>query len=85
MSAYNRVNGVCGEDEFLLNRVQKRVGLRGLVVTDWGATNDRVKSIPAGLDLEMPASGGVNDRQVLAAVNPVSCRSPILIWSFSEI
>ena len=70
MSAYNRVNGVyCGEDEFLLNRVlRKEWGFRGLVVTDWGATNDRVKSIPAGLDLEMPASGGVNDRQVLAAV-----------------
>ena len=70
MSAYNRVNGVyCGEDEFLLDRVlRKEWGFRGLVVTDWGATNDRVKSIPAGLDLEMPASGGVNDRQVLAAV-----------------
>ena len=70
MSAYNRVNGVyCGEDEFLLNRIlRKEWGFRGLVVTDWGATNDRVKSIPAGLDLEMPSSGGVNDRLVLAAV-----------------
>ena len=48
--------------------LRKEWGFRGLVVTDWGATNDRVKSIPAGLDLEMPASGGVNDRQVLAAV-----------------
>lgn len=40
----------------------------GLVVTDWGATNDRVKGLEAGQDLEMPSSGGVNDRAVLEAV-----------------
>ena len=70
MSSYNRVNGVyCGEDDFLLNQVlRKEWGFKGLVVTDWGATNDRVKSISAGLDLEMPASGGVNDRLVLSSV-----------------
>ena len=70
MSSYNRVNGVyCGEDDFLLNKVLRQEwGFEGLVVTDWGATNDRVKSVSAGLDLEMPASGGVNDHLVLAAI-----------------
>ena len=70
MSSYNRVNGVyCGEDDFLLNQIlREEWGFEGLVVTDWGATNDRVKSVSAGLDLEMPASGGVNDRLVLAAI-----------------
>ena len=70
MSSYNRVNGVyCSEDDFLLNQIlREEWGFEGLVVTDWGATNDRVKSVSAGLDLEMPASGGVNDRLVLAAI-----------------
>ena len=38
------------------------------MVTDWGAANDRVRGLEAGLDLEMPASGGVNDRRIIAAV-----------------
>ena len=70
MCAYNRLNGTyCGEHDWLLNRVLRDDwGFEGAVVTDWGAANDRVLSIPAGLDLEMPGSSGVNDRRVEAAV-----------------
>ena len=70
MCAYNRLNGVyCSEHEWLLNRVLRdEWGFEGLVVTDWGAANDRVLGIRAGLDLEMPASGGVNDRRLAGAV-----------------
>ena len=60
MCAYNRVNGTyCSEHEWLLNKVLRdEWGFQGLVVTDWGAANDRVRGLSAGLDLEMPASGG---------------------------
>jgi len=70
MCAYNRVNGTyCGEHDWLLNQVLRdEWGFEGLVVSDWGATNDRVAGISGGLDLEMPASGGANDRRVQAAV-----------------
>ncbi|MEM7221233.1 MAG: glycoside hydrolase family 3 C-terminal domain-containing protein [Pseudomonadota bacterium] len=70
MCAYNRVNGVyCGEHDWLLNRVLRdEWGFEGLVVTDWGATNDRVAGVTSGLDLEMPASGGINDRRIVRAV-----------------
>ena len=70
MCAYNRLNGTyCGEHDWLLNRVLRdEWGFEGAVVTDWGAANDRVRGIKAGLDLEMPASGGVNDRRIIAAV-----------------
>ncbi len=37
-------------------------------MSDWGATDDRVECVKAGLDLEMPASGGENDRLVVQAV-----------------
>lgn len=43
-------------------------GFDGLVVSDWGAVNDRVVGVAAGLDLEMPASGGRTDAQLVAAV-----------------
>lgn len=70
MCAYNRLNGVyCSEHDWLLNQVLRGDwGFAGAVVTDWGAANNRVRGIAAGLDLEMPASGGVNDRRLVAAV-----------------
>lgn len=70
MCAYNRLNGVyCSEHDWLLNRVLRdEWGFEGLVVTDWGAANDRVCGLLAGLDLEMPGSGGINDRRVADAV-----------------
>lgn len=70
MCAYNRVNGTyCGEHDWLLNQVLRgEWGFEGLVMSDWGATNDRVAGVARGLDLEMPGSGGANDRRVQAAV-----------------
>ena len=58
MCAYNRLNGTyCGEHDWLLNRVLRdEWGFEGAVVTDWGAANDRVRGIAAGLDLEMRAN-----------------------------
>ncbi|MDA8952902.1 glycoside hydrolase family 3 C-terminal domain-containing protein [Pseudomonadales bacterium] len=70
MCAYNRLNGeYCSEDNWLLNEVLRdEWGFDGAVVTDWGAANDRVLGVQSGLDLEMPSSGGINDKLVLNAV-----------------
>ena len=70
MCAYNRLNGVyCSEHDWLLNQVlREEWGFDGLVMTDWGAANDRVLGVKSGLDLEMPNSGGITDRLVAGAV-----------------
>ena len=70
MCAYNRLNGVyCSEHDWLLNKVLRdEWGFTGLVMTDWGAANDRVLGVKGGLDLEMPSSGGINDSLVKTAV-----------------
>ncbi|MGO2746126.1 glycoside hydrolase family 3 C-terminal domain-containing protein [Microbacterium sp.] len=70
MCSYNRLNGVyTSEDPWLLTSVLRDDwGFEGLVVSDWGAVNDRVTGLPAGLDLEMPASGGRTDAQLVQAV-----------------
>ena len=56
MCAYNRLNGVyCSENGFLLDDVlRKEWGFEGIVVSDWGAVHDRVNSLKATLELEMP-------------------------------
>lgn len=70
MCAYNRFGGeYCSENKELLTSILRdRWGFKGLVVTDWGAVNDRPKGVASGLDLEMPSTGGANDRIVAAAV-----------------
>ena len=56
MCAYNKINGeYCCQNEWLLTEVLRREwGFSGLVMTDWGATHDRLRMLRAGLDLEMP-------------------------------
>ena len=70
MCAYNKINGRYASDhQVILNDILKEEwGHTGLVVTDWGACNDRVEGIRAGMTLEMPSSDGFNDRKIVAAV-----------------
>lgn len=70
MCSYNRVNGeFSSENRRLLTDILRREwGFDGFVMSDWGAVNDRVKGVEAGLDLEMPGCGGVNDAEIVKAV-----------------
>ena len=80
MCAYNKLNGTyCSEHSWLLTEVLRdEWGFDGLVMTDWGATNDRVEGVKAGLDLEMPGSGGINDAMVVAGVESGRLDEPTL-------
>lgn len=71
MNAYNRLNGeYCAEHEWLLNKVLREDwGFEGIVVTDWGANNDKVLGLKAGQDLEMPTSFGIAAAKIVEAVN----------------
>jgi beta-glucosidase len=68
MSAYNRLNGTYTSEhrQLLTEILRDEWGFRGLIVSDWGAVDDRVRSLAAGLDLEMPPSG--SDAEIVDAV-----------------
>ncbi len=70
MCAYNKLNGTyCSENhDLLIDILKKEWGFTGLVVSDWGAVHDRVKSLMAGLDLEMPGPKPLRTRKVVEAV-----------------
>ena len=71
MCAYNKINGkYASENTELLNGVLRDDwGFEGLVMSDWGAVNDRVEGLRSGLDLEMPGDVGHNRQVIVDAVN----------------
>lgn len=80
MNSYNRINGVyASENEWLQEEVlRKEWGFEGLIVTDWGASVDRVPGLKAGTDLEMPCSGDLNKNRIIAAVKDGTLDEKIL-------
>lgn len=80
MNSYNRINGVyASENEWLQQKVlRKEWGFEGLIVTDWGASVDRIPGLKAGTDLEMPCSGDLNTNRIIAAVKDGTLDEKIL-------
>lgn len=70
MSSYNKINGkFVGDDAgFLTDILRKEWNFDGCVISDWGAVNDRVKALRAGLDLEMPPGEFANDALILQEI-----------------
>ncbi len=68
MAAYNRLNGTyCAENAFILQRIlQEEWQYDGIVVSDWGAVNDRAAGVQAGMHLQMP--GAPSAPSIVAAV-----------------
>lgn len=70
MSSYNEVNGAyANENQHLLQDIlRKEWGFDGIVITDWGGSNDHVQGVKAGSNLEMPAPGLDSARQIVSAI-----------------
>lgn len=80
MCSYNQLNGTfASEHPWLLTEVlREEWGFEGYVMSDWGAVNDRVAALKAGLELEMPSSNGINDREIVKAVTDGTLDESIL-------
>lgn len=87
MAAYNKVNNVyCCENEFLLTDILRNEwGFQGAVISDWGATNDRIQSHIAGMDLEMPGKNTFNDKKVADALDQGQLNPRIMDDSISRV
>lgn len=70
MTSYNQVNGTYANESTHLLRdiLRNEWGYDGIVITDWGGSNDHIQGVAAGSDLEMPTPGMDSARQLVKAV-----------------
>lgn len=70
MASYNRINGVYAcENEHLLGEILRgEWGYDGFVMSDWGALNEKLDAVRAGLELEMPGPCEENTKRLKRAV-----------------
>lgn len=70
MCSYNKLNGtyLSDNERMLTDILREEWGFDGIVVSDWGAVNNRAKGIKAGLDLEMPGTHGINNKFIYKAL-----------------
>jgi beta-glucosidase len=87
MAAYNQINGVfAAENRWLLTDVLRcEWGFTGAVVSDWNAVRDRVASLAAGLDLEMPGGDAGHDDDLRTALSDGTLQSADLDASLSRV
>jgi len=87
MCSYNKINGTYSavNRKLLTDRLKGEWGFEGLVVSDWGAVFDRVESLKAGLDLEMPGPRELRVKAVIDAVRSGALSESVLDESVRRI
>ena len=87
MCSYNKINGIyaCENKNLLSDIARDEWGFKGAMITDWGAMNDRVQSLKAGMDLEMPFAGPYHDMEIAAAVKSGELDEAVLDQSVLRI
>lgn len=80
MCAYNAINGTFSSDskDLLTGILREEWGFEGVVMTDWGATHDRVASLQAGCELDMPGDASHNRSAIIRAVREGRLPQPVL-------
>ncbi|MRH41628.1 glycosyl hydrolase [Aquibacillus halophilus] len=87
MSSYNRVNGdYTNENQHLMKDILRdEWNYDGVVVTDWGGSNDRIAGLLAGNELEMPSAAGETDKEIVQAVRTGKIEEKLLDESVDRV
>ncbi|MFT0802840.1 glycoside hydrolase family 3 C-terminal domain-containing protein [Bacillus swezeyi] len=80
MTSYNRLNGTYTNEHLHLMQdiLRSEWDFKGVVVTDWGGSNDRIAGLLAGNELEMPTTAGETDREIVQAVRGGKMKEEVL-------
>ncbi len=87
MSSYNQINGVyANENKYLLQKLLRETfGFDGIVVSDWGASNDHTEGVRCGSNLEMPGNSGTTAKELVRAVKEGQIEEQVLDQRVDEI
>ena len=87
MSAYNKINDAYANEgrKLLRDILVDEWGFDGVVVSDWGGSNDHVAGVQAGSHLEMPAPGPCSDKLLVDAVKSGKLSETILDQRVDEL
>lgn len=87
MCSYNSVRGhLSSQNSELLNDIlRKQWGFKGLVMSDWGAVDNRVEGLKSGLDLEMPSVSPTNSKYIIQAIKNGSLSESVLNKSVKRV
>lgn len=87
MCSYNQINGIysCQNKWLLTDLLRKEWGFNGLLMTDWGATHDRVAMLKSGLDLEMPGDTAICRKWIVDGVGSGELESKDLDKAVSNV
>ena len=71
MSSYNQVNGIYANENrhLLMDILRDDWGFEGIVITDWGGSNDHAAGVACRSNLEMPSPGLDSAREILEALD----------------
>ena len=80
MSSYNLVNGdYANQNQHTCNAILRNEwGYEGVMVSDWGGEDDRIKGLLANNELEMPFNDGDTNREIVKAVRDGSLDVKVL-------
>lgn len=87
MTSYNKLNGqYTNENSHLLQDILVNTWrYDGLIVTDWGGNNDRVKALKQGNALEMPTNKGETNKEIIQAIQNNELEERILDKRIEEL
>jgi beta-glucosidase len=87
MNSYNKINGVYASEnkKTQVEILREKWGFEGVVVSDWGAVNERALGLACGNDLEMPSSFGYGTSKILKAISSGKLDKSVLDSSVSRI
>lgn len=87
MSSYNEVNGVyANENRHLLRDILvDEWGFDGIVISDWGGSNDHALGVESGSHLEMPGTGKSGMRDIVRAVEAGTLKEEVLDARVDEL
>ena len=87
MCSYPKVNGIHASDhkELLTDILRTEWGFDGMVVTDWGAMNDRIEGFKAGCDWNMPGGSDYMFKKCAQAVKDGKLPESIIDTSVRRI